>query len=63
MNLAFIYVAYAVFLIGYVLFSWAGFYHLWRFGYKGDLSKMVIFVYIILSIVIIALTIFLLINR
>ncbi|MCX6808385.1 MAG: hypothetical protein NTW50_01840 [Candidatus Berkelbacteria bacterium] len=46
-------ISYLVFLVLYLLFSAAGIYHLWRFGYSGDLSKFIIFTYSIISIIII----------
>lgn len=48
-------VLYFVLLTGFIIYSAAGIYHLWRFGYVGDLTKPAIFIYIILvSLVIIA---------
>ena len=46
--------AYAIFVLVYLVYSAAGIYHLWRFGYSGDFSKLIIVVYSALSIGVIA---------
>jgi ABC-type spermidine/putrescine transport system permease subunit II len=53
-------IAYIVFLVGFVIYSAAGIYHLWRFGYVGDLTKPAIIIYLIISSVIIAFSILIL---
>jgi len=50
-------VSYFIFLIGFAIFSAAGIYHLWRFGYIGDLTQPAIIFYIVVSAGVIALTI------
>jgi len=47
---------YLCFIAAYLIFSIAGIYHLWRFGYSGDLSKLAILAYSIFSIAIIVST-------
>jgi hypothetical protein len=46
-------IIYALFLLGFLIYSAAGIYHLWRFGYSGDMSKVIIFIYSIISVSII----------
>lgn len=41
---------YIAFVLAFIIFSVAGVYHLWRFGYSGDLSKVIIVVYSIISL-------------
>ncbi|OQA04596.1 MAG: hypothetical protein BWY68_00209 [bacterium ADurb.Bin400] len=47
---------YLIFLLGFLIYSIAAIYHLWRFGYVGDLTKPAIAVYTALSILIVAST-------
>lgn len=49
-------VAYLVFVILYLIFSVAAIYHLWRFGYVGDLTKTAIIIYVISSVVVLAIS-------
>ena len=49
-------VCYFIFLAGFIIYSASGLYHLWRFGYIGDLTKPAIVVYIVLTVTVIALT-------
>lgn len=44
---------YIVVLIIFCLYSALGLYHLWRYGYIGDLTKPAIVVYILISAVLI----------
>ena len=44
---------YIAFVLAFIVFSVAGIYHLWRFGYSGDLSKIIIVIYAILSIAVV----------
>jgi hypothetical protein len=53
-------VAYIIFLVGFVIYSTAGIYHLWRFGYVGDLTKPAIIIYLVISSVIITFSILIL---
>jgi hypothetical protein len=57
--ISYIVIFYSVFLLVFLIFSVAGIYHLWRFGYAGDLSKSMIAVYSIIVIGIIISSIFL----
>ncbi|MEK9156439.1 MAG: hypothetical protein AAB360_04075 [Patescibacteria group bacterium] len=54
---------YLIFLIGYALYSAVGIYHLWRFGYVGDLTKPVIVVYCFVSLAVIGFSLFLIAGR
>jgi len=49
-------ICYFIFLVGFIIFSFSGLYHLWRFGYVGDLTKPAITIYLILTIAIIVIT-------
>jgi|GEM_PF-2451169 len=51
---------YGIVLFIFAIFSLAGIYHLLRFGFPGDLSKFIIFLYMTISLVIIGGSIFLL---
>ena len=50
-------VTYIVFVLLFIAYSISGIYHLWRFGYVGDLTKPAIVIYIILSVGVIVLTV------
>lgn len=54
---------YLIFVIIFAAFSIAGLYHLWRFGYVGDLTHPVIIVYSVLATIIISLTIIFIVGR
>lgn len=47
---------YLVFIAIFLFYSIAGLYHLWRFGFAGDLTRPVIFLYSLLSALIIVTT-------
>jgi len=51
-------VSYFIFLVIFIIFSASGLYHLWRYGYVGDLTKPAIMIYIIVSVVVIVFTLF-----
>lgn len=53
MNITFLIAAYGLFILIYLVYSLVGIYHLRRFGYAGDLTKTIIFIYSLLSVVII----------
>jgi len=53
--------AYLAYLIVFGVFSYFALYHIWRFGFVGDLTKMVIYGYVILSLAIIITSLFLII--
>jgi hypothetical protein len=44
---------YFLILLVFAGYSAIGIYHLWRFGYVGDLTRPVIFIYVIISVSII----------
>ncbi|PIU24486.1 hypothetical protein COT12_00770 [Candidatus Berkelbacteria bacterium CG08_land_8_20_14_0_20_39_8] len=52
----FLLICYFISLLIFAAFSASGIYHLWRFGYVGDLTKPVIFLYVAVSITTIILT-------
>ncbi len=52
---------YLCFALAFIVYSTAGIYHLWRFGYSGDLSKLAIIVYAVMSVAIISTTLILII--
>ena len=49
-------ICYFIFLIGFIIYSVIGLYHLWRFGYVGDLTKPSIVIYVVLSVTTITFT-------
>jgi hypothetical protein len=51
-------ISYFVFLVLFFIYSIAGIYHLWRFGYVGDLTKPAIVIYVMVVVSIIAVTVF-----
>ena len=55
----FVLIAYIIFLIGFLIYSVMGIYHLWRFGYVGDLTKPAIVIYSVLASIIIIISIIL----
>jgi hypothetical protein len=44
---------YIAFILAFIIFSIAGVYHLWRFGYSGDLSKIIIVIYSVVSLAVV----------
>lgn len=46
--MAYFLLIYIVYVILFLIFSIVGIYHLWRFGYVGDLTKPAIITYVIL---------------
>jgi hypothetical protein len=42
-------IIYFIFLIGFIIFSILGLYHLWKFGFQGDMCKIVMITYSIVS--------------
>lgn len=61
--MTYIIIPYLIFLVGFIIYSMAGIYHLWRFGYSGDLTKVVIIIYLFLSTAIIAASLLLISAR
>ena len=47
---------YILFLALFAVYSFVAIYHLYRFGYIGDLTKPAIFFYLTIVLIIIALT-------
>jgi len=48
---------YILFIVIYAVYSALAIYHLWRFGYVGDLTKPAILYYLIISAIIIIVSI------
>ena len=46
-------IIYLLFVLGFIIFSIFGLYHLWKFGFRGDLCKIVMATYVIVSGIII----------
>ncbi|PIS07675.1 hypothetical protein COT78_02235 [Candidatus Berkelbacteria bacterium CG10_big_fil_rev_8_21_14_0_10_43_13] len=57
MTITILVIAYALFVIAFLIFSLIGNYHLRRFGYAGDLTKPVILFYTVVSTAVIIATI------
>lgn len=55
--------AYIIFIFFFLVFSAAGIYHLLRFGYAGDLTKIIIFLYSAVSLAVIAISAVILVPR
>jgi len=55
-------VVYIIFLIAYSIYSYFALYHLQEFGHIGDASKIVIYLYIIASVVVVVSTLSLVIG-
>lgn len=53
-------ILYLVFALAFATFSAIGFYHLTRYGYSGDFSKIVIAGYSLVSLAVIVITFILL---
>ena len=52
----YLFVFYLLFLIAFVAYSAAGIYHLWRFGFVGDLTRPMIVFYSLIGIIIIIIS-------
>jgi len=50
-------IIYIIALIAFGIYSFFGIYHLWRFGYIGDLTKPAIIIYIIIALLAIGVSI------
>ncbi|OGD63694.1 hypothetical protein A2215_00015 [Candidatus Berkelbacteria bacterium RIFOXYA2_FULL_43_10] len=59
----FLLIIYFIFLIFFAVYSIVGIYHLWRFGYVGDLTKPFIFAYILISVIIVVITLIFILTR
>lgn len=59
----FILLIYVLIVIAYAIYSVLGIYHLWRFGYIGDLTKPVIIVYISISLLMILFSVAVILTR
>ncbi len=55
----FVLLAYLAFVLIFAIFSYFALYHIWRFGFVGDLTKIVVYGYVILSLLIIIISLFL----
>jgi len=42
-------IIYFIYLFGFIIFSILGLYHLWKYGFHGDMCKIVMITYIIIS--------------
>lgn len=56
-------ILYFVFLLGFMAYSAAGIYHLWRFGYAGDLTRPIIIIYSFLATFIIIVSLIAILTR
>ena len=59
----YILIFYLIILVAYAAYSIAAIYHLWRFGFVGDLTKKAIIIYLILSTVVIVTSLILILTR
>ena len=50
------FISYFILLIAFIGYSAAGIYHLWRFGYVGDLTRPMIVIYCLASAAIISVS-------
>ena len=56
-------IAYILFIIAFITYSTVGIYHLWRFGYVGDLTKPIIILYSVISSIIIIISLIVIATR
>lgn len=56
-------ILYIIFILGFIVYSAVGIYHLWRFGYVGDLTKPVIIIYSIVASTLIVLSLISILTR
>lgn len=61
--MAYLPLIYFIFLIAYGAYSVAGIYHLWRFGYVGDLTRPAIVLYCLASAGVILFSLLLIASR
>ena len=61
--MAYLLFIYLIFILVFSVYSAIGIYHLWRFGYIGDLTKPVIFAYIGAVVLILIITTILIFTR
>lgn len=45
----YLFIFYFIFLVVFIAYSAAGIYHLWRFGFVGDLTRPMIVLYSIVA--------------
>lgn len=57
----YIIISYLAFVLIFSVFSYFALYHIWRFGFVGDITKRVIYGYILMSIAIVVFTLILII--
>jgi len=46
-------ILYLIYIFGFIVFSVLGLYHLWKYGFQGDITKIVMATYVIVSFLII----------
>jgi len=51
-------IIYAIFLLGFIIFSIIAIYHIRKFGFKEDASSLMIYAYILTALIIIFLSLF-----
>lgn len=56
-------IVYIIFILLFAVYSAVGIYHLWRFGYVGDLTKPVIIFYSLITATIITVSLVLIATR
>jgi hypothetical protein len=56
-------ITYLIFIVLFIVYSIMGVYHLWRFGYVGDLTKPVIIIYSVFTTTIIVVSLILILTR
>jgi len=56
-------VLYFAIVLAFAIFSASAIYHIWQFGYIGDLSKPVAVIYLIISAGLIIITLFLVVAQ
>jgi len=42
-------VIYFLYVLGFIIFSIMGLYHLWKYGFRGDMTKITMITYVIVS--------------
>ena len=59
----FLLIIYFVLLLAFIFFSASVIYHLFRFGYVGDLTRPVAILYTVISLIIIIISLILILTR
>ena len=55
-------VIYFLYILGFIIFSFLGLYHLWKYGFRGDMTKIAMISYIIISAIIIIFSLMIIIS-